>query len=67
MLIVTQVNSKMILTLTASIMYWSLQQRSGGHEVNRAADASSPTGEESELASELSELAMEGEASEPSS
>ncbi|KAF7831628.1 fimbrin-5 [Senna tora] len=50
------VNAKMILTLTASIMYWSLQQSQNGHGHPRSSvDGESQT----EVANEVSDLAID--------
>ena len=67
-----QVNQKMILILTASIMYWSLQQPAEESESSPAEESNvpdaSPTasvdGErETALAGEVSNLAIDGAAS----
>lgn len=68
---ILEVNQKMILTLTASIMYWSLQQpRTGAStpaEDNETPKISSPAstdGTSDTLVSEISSLAVNGDVSE---
>lgn len=65
---IIEVNQKMILTLTASIMYWSLQQQSGDSDSVSAEDgdipdaspAASVDGEnETDLAAEVSNLTVD--------
>ncbi|KAJ7964749.1 putative Fimbrin [Quillaja saponaria] len=66
---IIKVNQKMILTLTASIMYWSLQQPAGESETTVVEDytpdtssAASLDGEtETDLANEVSSLAVDNE------
>ncbi|RRT58295.1 hypothetical protein B296_00046708 [Ensete ventricosum] len=60
---IMEVNQKMILTLTASIMYWSLQQPAEASEVS-ADDATSQNGEDrSSVAESMSNLAVDVAAS----
>ncbi|KAM2015438.1 hypothetical protein FF2_045169 [Malus domestica] len=64
------VNQKMMLTLTASIMYWSLQQPGGEAESNLTTPDGSPTAsadgeKEATLASAVSNLSMDEAASNP--
>ncbi|XP_022727933.1 fimbrin-5-like [Durio zibethinus] len=65
---VIEVNQKMMLTLTASIMYWSLQQQvaeSEGGEVPDESSVSPKEGEnETDLAGEVSSLDIDDSASE---
>ncbi|VVA17478.1 PREDICTED: fimbrin-2 [Prunus dulcis] len=63
---IIEVNQKMMLTLTASIMYWSLQQPEGESESSLNSPDGSPTASadgETGLASTVSKLSMDGAAS----
>ncbi|CAL9117207.1 unnamed protein product [Musa textilis] len=66
---IMEVNQKMILTLTASIMYWSLQQPAGSSEqAESAAEASEVSADEngedrSSVAESMSNLAVDDAAS----
>lgn len=63
---IIEVNQKMMLTLTASIMYWSLQQPEGESESSLNSPDGSPTASadgETGLASAVSKLSMDGAAS----
>ncbi|XP_056171479.1 fimbrin-5-like [Syzygium oleosum] len=66
---IIEVNQKMILTLTASIMYWSLQQQAGESEMGESPDldaspVNSANGENDKvLASEISDLSINDAAS----
>ncbi|XP_021830009.1 fimbrin-5 isoform X1 [Prunus avium] len=63
---IIEVNQKMMLTLTASIMYWSLQQPEGEPESSLNSPDGSPTASadgETGLASAVSKLSMDGAAS----
>ncbi|KAK8674281.1 hypothetical protein V6N13_112575 [Hibiscus sabdariffa] len=72
---VIQVNQKMMLTLTASIMYWSLQQQEAAGngdildellEPPTEGGETTPSGEETAPSGEMSDLAVDDSASEPS-
>ncbi|KAK9013245.1 hypothetical protein V6N11_041262 [Hibiscus sabdariffa] len=72
---VIQVNQKMMLTLTASIMYWSLQQQEAAGngdildellEPPTEGGETTPSGEETAPSGEISDLAVDDSASEPS-
>ncbi|XP_059276952.1 fimbrin-5 isoform X1 [Lycium ferocissimum] len=60
---IIEVNQKMMLTLTASIMYWSLQIKTENSESNPAenngSDASGPDGDNASTASEVEKEAEE--------
>ncbi|KAK0588590.1 hypothetical protein LWI29_002948 [Acer saccharum] len=57
---IIEVNQKMILILTASIMYWSLQKPAEESEDNEVTDGSPMDGEsETSLSREVSELAID--------
>ncbi|ONI18252.1 hypothetical protein PRUPE_3G205200 [Prunus persica] len=63
---IIEVNQKMMLTLTASIMYWSLQQPESESESSLNSPDGSPTASadgETGLASTVSKLSMDGAAS----
>ncbi|KAG2713805.1 hypothetical protein I3760_04G192700 [Carya illinoinensis] len=69
---IIEVNQKMILILTASIMYWSLQQPAEESESNPSEESNTPDASsaasidgdrETALASEVSNLAVNGAAS----
>ncbi|KAK3184469.1 hypothetical protein Dsin_031755 [Dipteronia sinensis] len=65
---IIEVNQKMILILTASIMYWSLQKPAEESEDNEVTDDSPMDGEsETSLSREVSELAINDAASGSSS
>ncbi|KAA3459203.1 fimbrin-5-like isoform X1 [Gossypium australe] len=62
---VIEVNQKMMLTLTASIMYWSLQQQEAASEDGEISDEISAEGRKNEtgLSGETSYLAVDSESS----
>ncbi|XP_031381373.1 fimbrin-5 [Punica granatum] len=62
---IIEVNQKMILTLTASIMYWSLQQ--GGESETEGSPSAEGSVDGETLSNELGNLTMEGASTEESS
>ncbi|KAL5794233.1 hypothetical protein ACOSP7_002827 [Xanthoceras sorbifolium] len=65
---IIEVNQKMILILTACIMYWSLQKPAEESEDNEVTDGSPMDGEsETSLSREVSDLAIDDAASDSSS
>ncbi|KAB2075198.1 hypothetical protein ES319_A07G205200v1 [Gossypium barbadense] len=62
---VIEVNQKMMLTLTASIMYWSLQQQESASDEGEISDEISAEGRKNEtgLSGETSDLAVDSESS----